>query len=64
MLVRINCSKGCDRGAGKARDAFLKALDLGMDPILDARSSETPVGLKVRLSNLYQCIGREFMFRM
>ena len=50
--------------AGKARDAFLKALDLGADPTLDGRSSDTPVGLKVRRMNLCCDVDRELMFRM
>ena len=40
------------RDAAKARDAFIKAMDLGSDPTLEGRSSETPVGLRVRRSGL------------
>ncbi|KAJ3545017.1 hypothetical protein NM688_g5677 [Phlebia brevispora] len=30
----------------KARDAFINTFDLGMDPTLDSRASNTPVGLR------------------
>ena len=38
---------------GKARDAFMSALDLGPDPTLDSRAEGSPVGLKVRDSLFY-----------
>lgn len=33
--------------AAKARDAYLKATDLGPDPHTELREGNTPVGLKV-----------------
>jgi ubiquitin carboxyl-terminal hydrolase 48 len=32
---------------GKVRESFLKASDLGFNPVLNARDPELPVGLKV-----------------
>ncbi len=42
-VLRINCSLRTE----KARDAFIKAQELGPDPTLDSRAFDTPVGLKV-----------------
>ncbi|THG98644.1 hypothetical protein EW026_g3587 [Hermanssonia centrifuga] len=36
----------------KARDAFIKAQELGPDPTLDSRAFDTPVGLKVWYQDL------------
>ncbi|EKM55145.1 uncharacterized protein PHACADRAFT_94093 [Phanerochaete carnosa HHB-10118-sp] len=38
---------------GKARDAFFRAVELGLDPTLDFRASGSPIGLKVRSLLLY-----------